>query len=248
MKRNFIVCAFACMLLAGCGSEVVDEPKMAEFVITFNLNEGVGESMTRGAAAEGWAKFYEQIKDGSMAAEDYEITFSNADTGHSYTFNGKWASRDVLTMPAGKYKVTGSSVAAGDRIQQRCSLSFDTEIEVDQNTTSVSMSALYDCFLLAFFADGITSITNHYWDAHHTNGYASDELYKTADGEYIYCFVNDQLCSPYQTTDYNYMSGIFENGSSFRIETYASRFEKGKYYIYQTIPSAFSLPEMESGM
>lgn len=250
MKKYLSIIAI-CILCIGCqsesenGNENKDE-QMARFCISYSLDESIGESMTRSAASDGWAKFYAKIKTGELVAESYAITFTNSETKQSYTFNGKWANKDMFVLPMGKYTITGTSNDEGERIQQKCSLTFDTTAEIGNNTSELKLNAGYNCFLLAFENEKINEITNHYFDAHQTDGYGTENLY-SLDG-YIYCFVKEQLAGKYYTDNYNYLSGTFKSGGTFKIITYEAKFEKGKYYIYTTIPSSFNVPEMESGM
>ena len=219
---------------------------MARFTISFSLDESVGESMTRSAVSDGWKKFYAKIKSGEIVADSYDLTFTNSETNQSYTFNGMWANKEMLVLPTGKYSVSGTSNDGGERIQEKCSLSFDITVEIGDNTTEIKLNADYNCFLLAFEDENIDEITNHFFDEHQTNGYGTERLY-SLDG-YIYCFVNNQLSGKYYTGDYNYLLGKYKSGGEFKIITYEAKFQKGKYYIYNTVPASFNVPEMESGM
>ncbi len=251
MKQIYLFMTL-CILFAGCQSESENENKneqkeqLAHFSISYTLDESVGEPMTRSAASDGWAKFYAKIKTGELVAENYEITFINNETNQSYTFNGKWANKEMFVLPIGKYDVKGTSNDVGERIQQKCSLSFNTTVELKENTSELKLNADYNCFLLAFENSEISEIQNWNWI---DNMNVSETL--PVFENYIYCFCNDKLF----VWDGNinrqktiYLKGFYKNGSTFTIKTYEVEFQKGKYYIYTTVPSSFVIPEMESGM
>ena len=247
--KNYLSIMALSIMFVGCQSESEIENEivqMSRFFISYSLDESVGKSMTRSAASDGWAKFYAKIKSGELVAESYEIIFSNSETNQSYTFNGKWANKEMFILPIGKYKVSGTSNDEGERIQQKCSLIFDTTAEIDENTSEIKLNAGYNCFLLAFGNENIKDISNHFFDQSKNDGNGSENLYSSDD--FIYCFVNNQLSGKYYTSDYNYLLGTFKSGGTFKIVTYEAKFQKGKYYIYNNVPSSFDIPEMESGM
>lgn len=247
--KKFLSIMVICILCAGCQSESENEIKgeqMARFCISYSLDESVGESMTRSPASDGWAKFYAKIKSGELVADSYDITFTNSETNQSYTFNGKWANKEMLVLPTGKYTVSGTSNDEGDRIQQKCSITFNTTVEIGENTSEIILNAGYNCFLLAFENSEITEIQNWNWI---DNRNVSENL--PVFENYIYCFCKDKLYVWDGNTSRQktiYLKGTFKSGSSFIIKTFEVEFQKGKYYIYTTVPSSFNIPEMESGM
>ena len=44
-----------------------------------------------------------------------------------------------------------------------------------------------------------------------------------------------------------WIGGEYTNGASFRIYANNLQFEKGKYYIYNSVTNNFTIPKMEQG-
>lgn len=240
--RKSVIAVFAMIaMLAGC--QKPDPMPVAEDVnvtIAYTLDASVGSEMTRATDAEVFDKFYQKMKTGDMVAPDYTLTFTETTTGARYEFSGKWANKDLVTIRTGRYKVEGKSSAKGNYIQELASLTFDEEIEISTSSSSVTLKAIYDCYLLAFAKSNISSLVC----VPYKSDYVPDDRKFYTYDDYYYAFVNDKI---YSEQSEGYIRGQ-RGQETFKIMTGYAAFEKGKYYIYNDVNGSFELPKMEAGI
>lgn len=247
MNKKFFMSLLTIMMVAfmgvsfvSCGNDETeemtpqptDESTDVQVCFVYTLDTSNGSSMTRAAGDEIFDQFYAKISSGEMVPDDYDLTLTETTTGVKYYFVGKWSAKNMITLRTGKYKVEGVSKAPGSYVQEKCSLSFDEEIEVTSSSNTITLKASYDCSLLVFTDTNISRV--YYSD----NG-AKRDLYNF--NSYIYAFVNGNF------KDNDNFQGEYTNGSYFRIFTKGLKFDKGKYYIYNSISNNFSIPKMEQG-
>lgn len=227
------------LTLAGCNKTETTEPEDEKVSIyfTYNLPSNNGMSMTKATNADIFKEFYASILSAELVAEDYELIMTDVQTGVKYEVSGKWNSHDMVTLSTGVYQVTGASKAKGDNIQEKCSFIFNEQIELSAGSSSITLSAKYDCALLIFNAQDIVSLSNY-------NGEGLTPLFSFS--KYKYAFVNDML---YQKgkKDKAYIQGVYSDSAEFTFLTGSANFEKGKYYIYNSVAGGFNVPEMEEG-
>ena len=238
-KFAFIIVAIS--MLLGC-KKVVPEttPQDVNVTLAFTLDTSVGSDMTRATDSEVFDMFYQKMKTGELVEASYSITFTEVTTGAKYEFTGKWANKDMVTIRTGKYRVEGKSTAKGNYIQSIASLVFDEEVNISASSTSITLKAVYDCFLLAFAKSNITSLVC----VPYKSDYVPDDQAFFTLGDYYYAFVNDKL---YSNKSEGYIRGI-RGQETLKIMTGSAAFEKGKYYIYNDISSTFELPKMQPGV
>lgn len=244
MKKIAIILT-TLMALIGCKKEPTPEPMTPQDVqitITYTLDTSVGSEMTRATDSEVFDMFYQKMKTGELVAPDYELTFTETTTGSQYVFKGKWKENDMITIRTGNYKVEGYSKDVESYIQDLASIKFDDEISISASSTSVTLKAEYDCFLLAFAKSDITKLA--YYNEFYSLSAKGKDFY-TFNG-YYYSFVSGALKNS-NYKDSCCIHGEREDGSSFEIMTGNSAFEKGKYYIYNDVSGSFELPKMEAG-
>lgn len=225
-----------------CDKDNKDEMQsqnVAKVSFVYTLNTSSGNSMTRTAAtnAEVFSEFYEKMKSGELAAETYELTLTEVESGASYELNGKWDSPSFITLPVGTYRVVGSSIAEGTNLQKRCSFAFDEQIEISATSGVITLHAKYECFLLVFSNPDIESLENY-------NGIESQSFFTF--GNYKYAFVNGTLFNDEQKFN-AYILGKYSDNLSFKIFTENLKFEVGKYYVYNSMSNSFDVPPMENG-
>lgn len=205
----------------------------------YTLDTSNGNSMTRAAKtnAEVFNEFYEKIKTGDLVAPSFDLTLTEVNSGVVYTFKGKWNSHDLLTLRTGTYRVVGKSTAEGDYIQEKCSFIFDEQIDVSITSNVITLHAIYDCSLLIFNNENIQTLQNF-------NGSALASFFTFST--YQYAFVNNTL---YDVAKRNeaYILGEYTDDAEFKIYTGNLNFEKGKYYVYNSISNGFDVPPMEEG-
>lgn len=228
------------LLTASCDKnqpmETDEDTVNVSFVYTLSVDNG--EYMrTKASNAEVLDKFYKKIISGELVAPSYELVFTEKSTGTKYEISGNWDDRDMVTLRKGSYSVTGKSTAAGDNIQDKCSLTISDEIVVDGSENVISLSAAYDCSLIIFTDTSVSSLSNY-------NGEETNDLFKFDN--YIYAFVSTSLFkNSFASTAY--LIGKRTDNSTFKIFTGTLTYEKGKYYVYNNIKTSFRVDEMEDG-
>ncbi len=245
-KLHYLLCSMA-LFAIGATSCVNEDTSVEKQTSTLTLsfcfqpiNEG--NSMSRGVGNTAiFADFYAAIMDGRLVVPTYDLTFTEVNTGEVHQIKGSWNTRENIEMKMGVYNVSGTSTAKGKYIQEKCSITInDTNVVLDMDDATLSLQAAYDCALVVFDDDSLTSVVN-YTEESASNLFVFDK--------YIYAFVNDKICA--ESGD-SYLVGTRKNGSQFAISTNTQPFDKGKYYIYDTtynnsLENNFVLPNMNEG-
>lgn len=239
--KKFFITLLTIAAMVGC-KKVEPTPIAQEVNITlsYTLDTSVGSDMTKATDAEVFDMFYQKMKTGELVEPSYTLIFTEVTTGASYEFTGKWENQDMVTIRTGKYRVQGTSTARGNYIQELASLTFDEEINISTSSTSVTLKAIYDCYLLAFAKSNITSLVC----VPYNSQYVPDDQGFFTLGDYYYAFVNDKI---YHDQSEGHILGI-RGAERFKIMTGYADFEKGKYYIYTDVSGSFELPKMEAGV
>lgn len=243
MKKlfNLLLIATVGFVITACSSEDSEElqnPNKAKVTFVYTLDTSNGNSMSRAVTNEDvFNEFYEKIKNGELVAKSYNFTLTEVNTGVVYTFNGQWDSNDFITLNTGVYRIVGTSTADGDNIQEKCSFTFDEQIEISVTSKVITLHANYDCFLLIFNNSQISSLQNY-------NGTTLSSFFNF--NNYKYAFVNNKL---YNDAEKNnaYILGKYTNNAEFKVFTGNLNFEKGKYYVYNSVSNGFDVPPMENG-
>ena len=238
--RTLLPAFLACSTLVGCMSPI--EPSQVEekdITVTFiyNLPTNNGNEMTKTSNAEVFDEFYEKITSTELVAETYDLELTETTTGAKYYFHGSWGSHDMVTLRTGTYHIVGSSTAPGNNIQQRCSFVFDEIQEISVSSSTISLTAQYDCFLLIFSANDISSLSNY-------NGEETADFFDFKS--YKYAFVNTSLFKE-SNRQAAYIRGIYSDKAEFKSYTGNLNFEKGKYYVYSSVTGWVTAPQMEAG-
>lgn len=218
--------------------DILNNEETVSVNITYSLNTDNGQPMALTKSNNDiYQIFYAGIVDGTLIAPSYRLTFTEVNSGTVYEIDGDWLENNMVSLRQGTYSVSGTSTAKGENIQEKCSITLDDTITIDAESTSIAISALYDCALLIFSDTSIDSISNF-------NGSTETPLFKYND--YFYAFINSTLYQDGKQEN-AFLTGTKTNGAGFKITTGNLNFEKGKYYIYDNISSIYDLPEMEPG-
>lgn len=236
MKTPALLLIISVFAFVGCKTVEPDTPKMVEFSLNYALPES--GSMTRATAAEVYDSIYESyIKTGQLLPNPYTLSFKTMDGTEVASVSGTWSENKPVMLSTGKYHVVGTSnggVTYND-MYRKAPLKFDEEIVIDENTTSITLHANYDCFLLLFDAEGKTYFR---WSA---DGSGSSGISGDAGkvGDWYYIFVQEFKANG--NVQWNY--GSKEN----RIWMYNFNFQKGYYYYYNDLSGSFEIPKMQPG-
>ena len=235
MKRILLfILSFA--VLIGCSKQSIDTHQKVEVLFDYMLPES--GSMTRSTAAEVYDTFYEKyIKTRELLPTLYTLTFKTMDGKEVASISGNWTNNKPVMLSTGKYQVSGSSkgnVTYND-YYHRAPLVFDEVIEITENTSSITLHAIYDCFLLLFDAEGKTYFK---WSADGTTGNGiSGDVNKAGNWYYIFA----QGFKGSGSVQWNY------GGKENRIWMTNFNFQKGFYYYYNDLAGSFEVPKMKPG-
>ena len=238
---NLLLIATVGFVITACSSDDSDElqdPNKAKVTFVYTLDTSNSGTMSRATTNENvFNEFYEKIKTGELVAPSYSLTLTEVNTGVVYTFNGNWNSHDLITLNTGTYSIVGTSTADGANIQDKCSFTFNEQIEISATSNVITLHANYDCFLLIFNKSQIESLENN-------NGSTQSSFYTFEN--YRYAFVNDKLFIEEQKGN-AYIWGKYTDNAEFKVFTGNLNFEKGKYYVYNSVSNGFDVPPMENG-
>ncbi len=238
MRRLFALLSLLAAIITGCNTKepLPEEPKMVQVVLNYALPES--GSMTKATAAEVYDTIYETyIKTGELLPNPYSLTFKTMDGVEVARISGNWSDNKPVMIATGKYHVVGSSNGGVTYREQftKAPLLFEEDIEIDENTASITLHAKYDCFLLIFDAEGKTYFK---WSADGTSDSAvSGDAGKV--GNWYYIFAKEFKGSG--SVQWNY--GSKEN----RIWMSNFNFQKGYYYYYNDLSGSFEIPKMQPG-
>ncbi len=221
----------------GNSSNPISDAVKVYFIYTLDTSSGDLMSRATSTNEEVFNEFYEKIKSGDLVAPSYDLTLTEVNTGAVYTFKGNWTSHSLVTLRTGKYKVIGKSTAEGDYIQDKCSFTFDETVEISITSNAVTLHAKYDSSLLIFNNSEIKSLQNY-------DGISLTSFYNFS--AYKYAFVKN-LLYPAAKKNEAYILGKYTDDAEFKIFTGNLNFEKGKYYVYNSVSNGFSVPPMEEG-
>lgn len=233
-----MMCAMLGILVSCQNEEAVEPIKEVSFTIGLQLPQS--GSMTRASASELYDDFYTNyIETGELIYEFYELKFSQNGVEVAI-FNGMWDA-DVITLPQGTYQVTGTSAANSDYntgSYYSTSLKFDETIEITETTTSIQLTAIYDCYLL--FADTTKFKSVNYCST--TDGTGGVSLRKAGDILYMFVDAKHDAYKNKGTLAYETV-----NGDEGVVKLSKFSFENGKYYTFDYMNGTLLVPKMEQG-
>ena len=229
---------FACSELSDeIKDQLEDEVKVR---LEFTLDTTIGENMGSRANSnqDVFNEFYDKMNNGDLLPTSYNLTFTNIENDSKYVFSGTWEENNYITLRTGTYKVEGDSTAEGENIQDKCSLIFNEQIEVSVTKNSVLLTAMHNSALLVFNDTNVQTL-------HNFNGISSTPLFDI--NTYKYAFVKDEVLYDANHKDTAHLVGTYKNGTEFIIYTGKLRFQKGKYYVYNSVDNVVNIPPMEEG-
>lgn len=243
MKYNiylFLISLFA-FFAVSCSNENnedLQDSNEVKVYFVYSLDTTVGDLMSRSTTnADVFNEFYAKIQSGDLVASSYELVLTEVNTGVVYKFKGNWGSHNIVTLQTGIYDVEGVTTAEGDGIQDKCSFTFTEKVEVTATSSVITLHANYDCFMLIFNDQQIVSLEN--FDGENKTSFFTF-------GNYKYAFVNNKLFVDEQK-DNAYILGKYSDDAEFMVFTGKLNFEKGKYYVYNSVSNGFDVPPMEEG-
>lgn len=243
LKKTLLLLSSVGLLLSAYSCENNQQEDITDVVsisLAYELNTNQGQSMysTKASNAEIFEIFYQKMQSGELTAPSYNLSFVEVNNGTHYSLSGFWADKDLVSMRTGTYQVSGTATAEGDNIQDKCSLTFNETIEINESSSTIVLKAAYDCALIVFSDTSISSLANY-------NGKDSTTPFPKVNN-YFYAFINKTLYSE-NGREEAYLSGVHTNSTNFKIYTANLIFEKGKYYVFDNVATSYMLPYMEEG-
>ncbi len=214
--------------------------------VSLNYTFAESGSLSRATGADVYNNFYEKyIKTKILTPKSYSLKFTHKETGATATINGLWENKDMVRLVEGEYYITGTSspkpkgVSYQSMPSDTVFLSFNEDIVVTKDMTSLNLTAIYDSYLILFDNTNYSNI-NFY---HSGNGTIDNPLFMT--DEVFSLFIRD---FNYKSADYiPQIKATRIDNKSIIINLNKFPFEKGKYYYFNDMTNSFDIPPMESG-
>lgn len=232
-----------------CSSCTKEENQGASQEVSFTLDYTFveGGSMTRAAGAEVYDYFYEKyIKTKNLTPTTYSLTFKEKENRNIVlTIDGTWTDPTGVRLPEGEYIVTGKSQPIEKETyydyeypSDTVYLTFDEEVKIVKDMSSLTLTANYDAFLLLFDVNNTKKISMR-----------PDSRLLTSDENVFWLFMRDKMyrTSSGSSKGYYDLSITRKNEDKIDIVLENIVFEKGKYYYFNDMSNSFNLPPMESG-
>lgn len=234
---------FSILLLAivACSKEspeVQEEPTLVSISLDYDFNNT--GSMTRSVDAQ-YTEFYNALVATKKITPDiFNLEFKETKTGMIYNFKGNWSKDNKFEILSGTYSVTGYSSPVTKTIDT-LSLSFKEEITISNTTTSVSLNAANDCYLLLFNAEELQKIVYKAESTSYNAGSITINL-KSFNNKLFYMYMRYFW---YETK--NNLTLTRKSGGTTVVNINENNFEKGKYYYFNDMSNSFSVPPMQPG-
>lgn len=242
MKKFFgllLLCAVT--LLCSCEKKYV--PQEVELSLDYTFIERGDMSRTTGN--EVYADFYSKyIKNKVLAPKTYELTFTNMETGTSSVINGRWDKKDGIRLVEGQYEVVGKSAPLHKRddfkeFSDSVYIAFNETVSIRKGDTSLSLTAIYDSFLLMLDADNTDKVSCY------CSGYTG--LFAVGHNENLFWLFMQQTYRDKENNKGFNLQVLRKDGLNSTIPLLNIPFEKGRYYYFNDITNSFDIPPMESG-
>lgn len=235
-----LITVFA-LTLAGC-SNTEESPDVEvlpqELSVTLDYNFFESGSMTR--SGDGlYQEFYNKyVKTKILTPTTYEITFRSINNKDSIIVRGYWNQKNIFKIREGEYNIKGishpnigNSILSGDTV----SICFNENVTIGKETTSISLEAKYDSFLLLFDPDNIKEIR---W------GKFTPVVKFKKVNEAFYSFFNSKE-SILIMKDPLYITR--NNGAISELWIHKFNLEYGNFYYFKDINGRFEIPPMDNG-
>lgn len=218
-------------------------PQEVEFTLDYTFIES--GAMTRATGADVYNDFYEKyIETRQLTPTTYSLTFTNQETGAVATINGRWDKKDGIRLPEGTYNVIGASVPKeGDFKEWSDSvyLTFNETISLKKDDARLTLTAIYDSFLLMLDAENTTNVS-----CKCTTGVTSSTKKGVPYDDKLFWIFMQKTYYDSKSHDF-YLLVTRNDGQKSTIELVDIPFEKGKFYYFNDMTNSFDIPKMESG-
>lgn len=244
MKKYLSIFILA-FTVVGCSNESdLAQPKK-EVDVTLDYSFIESGSMSR-AGSNIYTNFYNKyIKTKQLTPTCYSLTFKNLETGAVAVIRGRWEKKDGIKLLEGEYEVTGISYPSGNSKLEECIsdtlyLNFKENININNNSNHITLTAIYDSYMLLFDAPNTNSI---YYCIN--ENLSNDHFRLPKDNEVFHAFIHSFYWKGNLSPNNIFIYRKDGKYSSITLDNIP--FEKGKYYYFNDINNSFNIPPMEEG-
>ncbi|CAG9922112.1 hypothetical protein [Bacteroides ovatus] len=240
--KKFLLTIAIVSAFSSCSEESSSEQTPTEVEVSLDFSFTESGSMTR-TGSTAYTDFYNKyIKTKQLTPKNFDLTFTNKETGATATIRGNWNKKHSFKLLTGEYEVTGIShpytLYSGQCIDSLY-LKFNENITITNNTESVNLTVIYDSFMTIFDKNDKSKI-----EFVRSSGYPSSNpteiALKNVDNVF-YAFFNEEVLGNVNSIY------ITRNKTNSIIKLDDIPFEKGKYYYFNDIDNSFNIPPMEEG-
>ena len=241
MINRFFYLVLLSAFFVGCEEAPSSElPKVPDSEsVSFKINFGFdyeGGSMLKSApstAAEQYNQFYEKyIKTRILTPSTFHLSFAPIGGQKMFFTDGAWKDNNVLTLPVGRYVVTGESKGSvTSHRPDTVDLVFQDTVNIDTNTQEITIKAEYGDYLLLFNDAEIATMS---YDLKQDAFSVKQMMPKKDNLYYFFWSVSNGILSG------NWSS----NNAEFRLGLDGYKFEVGNYYYFQAVNNTLDIPPM----
>ena len=235
-------------VLCSCEKEYV--PQEVELSLDYTFIES--GSMSRANGEEIYANFYDKyIKTKVLTPKTYELKFYNKDEV-VLEIADLWSHKHGIRLPEGEYTVTGISHPIEKVLDRQyfpsdsLYLRFNEKVNITKDMTILTLTALYDSYLLLFDSSNINNIklgTDGKLPA--DNQPSCKQLANDGINVWIALKKNSYPSNGY--TRYYSLTILRNNEHTSTILLEDLPMQIGKYYYFNDMTNSFDIPPMESG-
>lgn len=241
MKTMFFKAVVATMFfgLTSCSNEEETYvPQEVDLTLDYSFMES--GNMSRGIGEDTYNAFYDKyLKTKILTPTTYVLEFKEKTTGAKATVNGYWDKKDAIRLTEGVYEVTGYSRPSNTNyVSDTVFISFNEEVKITKDMSSLNLTAQYDSYLLLFDDENYSDAYYYYNSTSYNN--ETKKLYR---GDSNYSLFVRQLKS--ENSESIKLTRL--DSKKITIELNKFPFEIGKYYYFNDMTNSFDIPKMESG-
>lgn len=254
MKKLLLFFAILSFIVIGCTKQEQPEPEVqVSLDYKFTSQSSV---ISAKAFSPDYDAFYSKYIVGRLLTPaTFDITFTDKTTNFSFQTKGKWSSDKLFTLPSGTYEVVGKSVSKYASSGDTCMLVFNETIVISPTTTKIVLTAKYDCALLLFDKNTVSSCVmwfngaggNGYGYGSSPEPHTVQKLPAYTSEKFVHIFINSY--TPCTTPGYDlwYKLNITRTSGIIAVLDFRTyKFTFGKYYYFGDAGNEYILPPMES--
>lgn len=241
--KTYLYCLLATFSVAlySCSKHETISPKQ-NVEVTLNYTFSESGNMTRSSGSDVYKDFYDKyIETRQLTPTQYNLTFTNTETGAVAKINGHWDKPDAIRLVEGEYLVEGISHPISKyNHADSVFLAFNEKVQIKKEDTNITLHAIYDSFLLLMDVNNTNSIILGAWGTNVEHNLRCDD-------SVYWIFLSEIFRENSNSSSYYDLEINRKDGMQSSISLKNMLFEKGKYYYFNDMSNGFDLPMMDSG-